>query len=206
MALRTRSMRLFLAGLLIALALATGCGRLLGGDAEGDGPSTAASSRDGSTTVLEAETPDTGDYEEPDGASPIDASPDGPLHVDAEADAGACIGKPNGSVVAGTSKRCCSSQEVDLRAADNCGACGIKCPVGFACAEVAPGQWGCHCATDVSCVGAGYGPGATCYGVNGQFFCNCQCPGAGNSTCSGVCPGGATCVEVTGQNYCTYDL
>ena len=123
-----------------------------------------------------------------------------------EAAASPCDGRPNGYVIDGgaPANRCCGQQAVDLRTADNCGGCGIKCPAGSACEQPVPGQWGCRCVTDLSCVGAGYGASATCYDNGGaKLFCNCQCPGNA-TTCAGACGGGATCHDVPGQNYCDY--
>ena len=72
------------------------------------------------------------------------------------------------------------------------------------CGSLGDGKWGCNCFSTTSCKSAGYGQDATCY-TNGEgAFCNCQCPN-GETTCQGVCAGGATCHDVPGQNYCAYD-
>jgi hypothetical protein len=115
-----------------------------------------------------------------------------------------CAGKPDGFAydASDPAARCCGGDEVRVDSASNCGGCGIQCGKGFKCGSPVAGQWGCECSTNPGCVAAGYGPGATCYTLNGHSFCNCQCPD-GAESCTGVCRGGGTCHDVTGQNYCS---
>ncbi len=135
---------------------------------------------------------------------------DGGLDAESDAaipgDGGECAARANGFPVEAGSvgSRCCFQQLVPLNSTDNCGGCGIQCPTGMACEQPVPGQWGCRCTTNDSCRSdGGYGAAATCFTVDAKAFCNCQCP-AGEANCKGVCGGGSTCNDVTGQNYCSY--
>lgn len=150
------------------------------------------------------------DPEEADAGGPDDP-PELPEQPGTDDDGGVpdaglvCSGKADGFSYDATKplERCCAEQAVKITTTTNCGACGIKCPAGFACGQVRTGKYGCRCATDSSCVTAGYGTGATCYSSGNGMYCNCQCPG-GAGSCADKCKGGATCRDVSGQNYCTY--
>lgn len=115
-----------------------------------------------------------------------------------------CSGKSNGFVpnASKPTEVCCGGSVAAINTNTNCGGCGIACAAGKTCGEVVPGEWGCTCTLNADCV-AGYGAAATCYTYGGGSFCNCQCP-ADAPSCTGVCGGGATCRDITGQNYCTY--
>jgi hypothetical protein len=93
---------------------------------------------------------------------------------------------------------CCGGACVDNTTDEaNCGTCGIRCPSGRTCTAGA-----CNCVGNAECVGAGYGPLATCF-VN---RCQCVCTGNPNDRveCLGQCAGYGTCAQVVDLNYCYY--
>jgi hypothetical protein len=194
------------------MALLAGCSLLLHFDDKGTSSSADSNSDSGEVVSFEAGPDPDGDpnvgpddantsedFVPPEsGPSPPDTGSDAPVSV--------CAGKANGFQYKSgdPAARCCNQVAVDVSADGNCGACGIKCPSGFTCGQVVTGAWGCHCATDTSCVNAGYGTGATCYNDGTVTYCNCQCQTGSYTTCTNRCIEGAICHDVPGQNYCAY--
>lgn len=195
-------------------AAAVGCSMLVDTNALSEGE--ADFSRGGDASV-DASAPGLPDEEpeapEPDPGTELgEPEPEPTPTEDAGADAGAdagdsnpCAGRPDGFAFkpGAPAERCCGGQPSRIDARNNCGSCGIVCPVGFACGNPVAGQWGCTCNSNLDCRNSGYGAAATCYTFGGGSFCNCQCPSE-PAVCNGVCLGGAACHDVTGQNYCAY--
>ena len=146
----------------------------------------------------------------PDAGIAGEATDDAAVARDAAPDArdaappGPCSGKTDGTAYApeGPHGRCCSGEATKINTNANCGGCGIRCGAGAVCEEFVIGHYACTCAADSACIGAGYGPAATCYQAGGSY-CNCQCPG-GASTCANQCAGRAICHVMPGNNYCGY--
>ncbi len=93
---------------------------------------------------------------------------------------------------------CCAGVCVDNTTDEaNCGTCGIRCPSGRTCTAGA-----CNCAGNSECIGAGYGPLASCF----MNRCQCVCTGNPNDRveCFGQCAGFGTCAQVADLNYCYY--
>ena len=161
-----------------------------------------------------------------DGASDDVATPDAELEAsdsaplaedggdDADTGENPCAAQPNGKVItgmAGPANTCCDGELTDLHTNEHCGGCRIKCPIDpigkeqTQCVKApSTGTWACTCVSNEACPLAGYGPGATCFGKDGEeIFCNCQCPGVPSGTagtCSGQCSDGMTCNDLKNQN------